>query len=295
MKRPDLTIKQILEWLDAYHKRWGKWPRRGSGRVRESPNEDTWMAIHMALRNGLRGLPGGSSLIRLLAQQRGARNRLATPPLSVEQILAWADAYHRRTGRWPINTSGSIPGTVGETWRTVDKALRRGTRGLRGRSSLFLVLARHRGLRPGRRRPPLSIKQIMAWADDHHRRTGRWPTSVSGPVAVAKGETWGALELALREGYRGLPAGLSLHRLFVEQRGALAVARHAPLTESKILSWADAHRRRTGRLPIVLSGVIPETGGTWQGVDQALRVGCRGLPGGSSLFQLLRKHGRLDG
>jgi len=27
----------------------------------------------------------------------------------------------------------------------------------------------------GARKPPLSIKQILAWADAHHKRTGEWP------------------------------------------------------------------------------------------------------------------------
>jgi hypothetical protein len=32
--------------------------------------------------------------------------------LSMAQILNWADAYHRRTGRWPRSNSGHIYGTA---------------------------------------------------------------------------------------------------------------------------------------------------------------------------------------
>src|SRR5947207_992133 len=34
--------------------------------------------------------------------------------LSIEQILAWADAYHQRTGRSPTCRSGAIPEAPGE-------------------------------------------------------------------------------------------------------------------------------------------------------------------------------------
>src|SRR5262249_46305900 len=63
---------------------------------------------------GGRGLPGGSSLARLLARRRRARNPAGLPPLSAEEILAWADRFHDRTGRWPRVRSGPIPGTAGE-------------------------------------------------------------------------------------------------------------------------------------------------------------------------------------
>ncbi len=62
---------------------------------------ETWMAVNDALCRGLRGLPGGSSLAQLLAEEYGARNSRGLPPLSEQQSLAWADAWHERTGEWP--------------------------------------------------------------------------------------------------------------------------------------------------------------------------------------------------
>ena len=62
-----------------------------------------------------------------------------------------------------------------------------------------------------------------------------------------------------------------------------------PRTVPDLLRWADAHRRRTGRWPNQVAGPIPEAPGeTWGGVHNALRDGRRGLPGGSSLDQVLR-------
>jgi hypothetical protein len=71
----------------------------------------------------------------------------------------------------------------------------------------------------GRPAPPLRIGQILAWADRHRRRAGRWPTAASGPVAGAPGETWSALDKALRRGGRGLPDVESLSRLLRRERG----------------------------------------------------------------------------
>ncbi len=63
--------------------------------------DETWKIVDAALRSGLRGLPGESSLAQLLAKKRGVRNHLALPPLRPKKILVWADAHFARTGRWP--------------------------------------------------------------------------------------------------------------------------------------------------------------------------------------------------
>src|SRR5437764_60254 len=64
--------------------------------------------------------------------------------------------------------------------------------------------------------------------------------------------------------------------------------RRRPLTIREILAWASAHREATGKWPTVSSGrVLAARFEIWQGIDQALRLGLRDLPGGSSLAQLL--------
>jgi hypothetical protein len=71
------------------------------------------------------------------------------------------------------------------------------------------------------------------------------------------------------------------------------LARKPPLTEAQILSWADAHRARTGRWPSWKGGrVHGAPGETWRNLNQALRLGLRGLPGGDTLLRLLRRSGR---
>jgi hypothetical protein len=214
---PPLTVPQILAWADDYHRRTGRWPCAGSGPVLSQPGEE-WEHINRALRQGKRGLPGGTSLARLLAQSRGARNRALLPRLTEDQIVGWAQAYCRRHGHWPRHRREEIPEAPGELWCNLDNALRRGGRGLPGGSSLHDLLCRRCGLRRRRAAPPLTVEQVLAWADAHHARTGRWPHAMSGPVPEAPGESWRAVNLALWQGHRGLPGGTSLSRLLDEHR-----------------------------------------------------------------------------
>jgi hypothetical protein len=133
--------------------------------------------------------------------------------LTVEQILAWADEHHARTGQWPRHRSGPVPAAPGATWAAVNMMLWQGSRGLPGGDSLARLLARERVAADPRNRPRLTVKQILAWAAAHRRRTGRWPGVLSGPIPEAPGEKWGAVNLALYRGFRGLPGGDSLARL----------------------------------------------------------------------------------
>jgi hypothetical protein len=288
MRKPDLSLPQILGWIDSFHERTGKWPRKDSGAIPGALDE-TWQAVEMALRNGNRGLSGRSSLAQLLFEQRGVRNRMKLPRLTEEQILAWMESHYQRTGMWPTHESGPILDAPGEQWRGVDRALRRGRRGLPAGSSLSHLLAEYRQIKVHRRRAPLTVGQILSWIDAYRVRTGQWPTMYSGPIAEAKGETWMMVHVALRRGKRGLPGGSSLARLLLEQRGVRPL-RFPPLNLEQIQAWAEAHRERTGEWPNRTSGLIPEAPReTWLAVDKALRNGLRGLPGGSSLSRVLRQ------
>jgi hypothetical protein len=287
---PELTVKQILAWADAYFAAGRRWPKKEAGRIPGSIGE-TWMRVHSALQKGYRGLPGGSSLARLLAEQRGVRNHMALPQLSRAQILTWADAHYRRTGSWPRSDSGRVTDARDENWSALSDALERGRRGLAGGSSLAALLAEERGVRNRKNLPPFRIRAILAWADAHQRRTGRWPTHLSGAIVEAPGETWGAIDSALWKGLRGLPGRDTLARLLERRRGVRNRRRLPHLTIARILAWADAHQARTGRRPTYKSGPIPGSNGeTWAAVQAALRVGCRGLPGGDTLAAVFARY-----
>ncbi len=297
--RPRLSFRKILAWADAHHRRTGCWPKLESGPIVNAPPE-TWTAIDLALKRGHRGLRRGYTLASLLAKRRGAPYRKTLQRFTKRGILAWADAHHRRNGRWPSLLSGPIPEAPGATWKRVEGALNKGQRGLPGGDSLSRLLKRNNRLplldQWGRRqhRPPLLIPQILTWADEHYRRTNKWPRNNSGPIAGIS-ESWTGVNVALSKGGRGLRGGSSLAKLLEEHRGRRRKDHPPRLTVRKVLAWADAYHRVHGCWPSRMSGPIPESpGDSWLTIDGVLYNGSRGQPGGNTLLKLLHRRGRIS-
>jgi hypothetical protein len=139
---PHLSEEQVLAWADIHFAAQGNWPTERSGPI--PGTKEKWMAVANAMRVGLRGFRRGSSLAQLLARRRGMRRKgMRLPPLKERQILAWARAFFKTTGRRPSTGDGPIAQSPGDTWRTVDAALRAGGRGLQCRSSLRKLLHKH--------------------------------------------------------------------------------------------------------------------------------------------------------
>jgi hypothetical protein len=220
--------------------------------------------------------------------------KMRRPPLTIAQILAWAAAHHRRTGKWPHLHSGRIVGKPDQTWFGVDRALRRGFRGLAGGNTLARLLAKELEVRNRSNLPQLTPEQIVQWAEAHFQRTGRWPTRLSGPVVEAPGERWEAVEGALRAGHRGLSGGSSLARLLLES-GRKRHGKLLPgLSVEQISAWAEAHYQQEGKWPNLFSGRVrqaPEE--SWWAINRALVNGLRGLPGGRTLARFLRRYSNL--
>ena len=139
-KRRPIQVKDVLVWADAYHARHGTWPTFSSGEI--PGTVWNWLRIDSWLRHGRRGLRGGTSLVKFLGKHRGIRVS-RWPNLSEKQILAWARAHYRATGRWPSRNSGTIAEAPGNTWNAVNQALVNGARGLPGGSSLAELLRGH--------------------------------------------------------------------------------------------------------------------------------------------------------
>ena len=86
-RKPPLHVARLLAWADDHLEQTGKYPHAESGPVLAAPAED-WGAINQALLGGLRGLPGGDSVARLLQRERGRPHRLDQARLT-EAIRAW--------------------------------------------------------------------------------------------------------------------------------------------------------------------------------------------------------------
>jgi len=226
-----------------------------------------------------------------LAEHRGRRNRLGLVSLTLEQILAWIDRHFARTGAWPRVGDGPILDAPGESWNGINRALRRGRRGLAAGSSLAGLLDAQRGTNKAKSHAPLDLDTVLVWADAFRVRHGTWPNVDSGVIPESSGDTWNAVNAALRAGSRGLPGGGSLAEVLAECRGARNRAELPALNVEQILIWADAHRARHGKWPTQKSGAVDDAPGeTWGGINHSLKDGRRGLPGGSSLPKLLDQH-----
>jgi hypothetical protein len=312
VQRNWLTVEQIRAWGEAHRAATGQWPGPRSGAVAVAPGE-TWQNINQALSKGCRGLPGGTTLNDLFGDAARHRPARGWPRVCIPEILAWADAHHAATGRWPTTNSGPVrDAPYALNWSAVQRALVRGYRGLPGGQTLARLLEEERGYTPrmsakavraraaklrrlmaargGRvRRDTLSAQQILEAAEAHHAATGRWPSRLSGPIAAIPGDTWYTVNRALVLGLRGLPGGSSLARLMAEQLPAYSRV----LTVEAIVAWGEAHHARHGRWPTRKSGpVIGALGEKWPNLEEALRTGGRGLPAGLSLARLFA--GRKD-
>ena len=289
LKAPVFTIKQILRWADQHKRKTGEWPVAESGPI-VGVRHEKWANVQAALSQGTRGLPGGDSLSRLLERERGVRNRLNAQKLTIRKILAWVDAHQQNHGEWPTVEDRRDP-AAGENWNAINAALKRGSRGLTGGSSLAKLLAKKRGVRRGRHASRLTVIMIAEWAKSHHRRTGKWPTLSSGLVDGTS-ERWNNLDQLLAKGLRGLPGGQRLASVLADYCGVRNHLNIPDLTLEQILKWADEHHARTGSFPTKKSGDVFGTEENWSKIDTSLKVGNRGLPGGSSLAKLLDKHRR---
>ena len=106
-------------------------------------------------------LPRGLSLRKVLVKYRRASFTTVYRPLTIPQILAWADEHHKQTGKWPGVYSGRVCAATDETWLGISQALRVGCRGLPAGNSLPRLLAECRGARTQRGRPRLTVKPIL--------------------------------------------------------------------------------------------------------------------------------------
>jgi hypothetical protein len=226
-----------------------------------------------------------------MAKKKTAKPRLRKSRLTIQQILAWADAHHRRTKKWPRRNSGRVVGGKGEQWQAVDESLRQGYRGLKGDSSLAQLLAKRRNARNRAALPKLTDETILKWADAHFRRNKKWPIRFSGRIVDSPGDTWQAVHEALQKGCRGVRKRMTLAQFLSKKRNVRYMRGQPNLTERKILAWADRHHLRKRKWPTARSGRVTKYE-SWAAINQSLRRGYRGLRGGRSLAELLDKHRR---
>ncbi len=272
-------------------------PNRDSGPIETAPGE-TWGAVDSAFCRRTRGLacseyPSLSEYLRFNFDGNNMRRPTSKkasrkPHLTVPEVLRLADSFYAAHGRWPDDRSGPVSATSRETWGGISKALCLGQRGLPHTGGIATLLAQQRGKRMRAEPPPLNVDAIIAWAQAHNRRMGKWPIHSSGPIPESPGDSWNSVYRAFKEGRRGMIEGSSLADLLRARCGATFRRDKPVLSIKQILTWADAHYAANGRYPHRNTGIVkasPEF--TWAQIDTALRDGTMSLPSGLSISRLL--------
>ena len=148
---PRLQCKQILAWVDAFHRREGTWPNQNSGPIpeRRARTGERWMKPFALDRAGFES--GLASPVLSPRNAAFATGRICRGSL-MRRIWSWAKKHHQRTGRWPTGESGPVVDAPGETWKGIHVALRHGCRGFPVGHSPARLLAAKRGVKPRTRR-----------------------------------------------------------------------------------------------------------------------------------------------
>ena len=284
---PLLSIPQILAWADAYHHRKGQWPNKESGPVAEAPAEN-WNTINAALRIGRRGLRGGLTLAKLLAECRGYQPAQAAAQLPPDSGV----------GRRALSADGGL----------ADGRLR----SARGRAERELVADRScSASRPAR-------PAVAAVAGPVPRETPRQvpphdSAAALGRASAGMGQrappSHGAMAVErFRGGGRGPHRALEYDQLFAAQGPSRAAGgaypdqaigrtpRPSPAGQETACGPANPG---LGRLAPKVHGEMAHVGlrprgnapgETWRAVNTALLRGLRGLQCHISLARLLESH-----
>jgi hypothetical protein len=201
-------------------------------------------------------------------------------PLTEELILEAIEVFRAENeGRFPTQRTAGFPTAVAPSWALVNEALSKGHRGLPGGSSLA-DLIRRAFPEDRREKADLDERVIRGWLERWKAEHGEFPTRDAGEVPYAPGETWGAVDRALRDGLRELGGGSSLAKLVGQVSGRTT----RELTLELVETWVRAFVETNGRAPRKSDeheGLPP--GERWEAIDAALRRGTRRLPGGESL------------
>jgi hypothetical protein len=113
------------------------------------------------------------------------------------------DRLHRAgwsVGETCFGQRWQVDGTIGENrllavGASQSEAWYRATRSRCGSWACWRRPARNEEPMPPSK-APLTISQILAWADDHRRLAGRWPHGKTVPVQANPAETWDGINTA---------------------------------------------------------------------------------------------------
>lgn len=196
------------------------------------------------------------------------------PVISIEQLRQAVEAYRRAHGRFPIaDDEQALPDLA---WKTIDRRLRDGHRGLPGATSLSKWLDE---TYPAERYvAPYSSASMRAWVVAHREANGgAFPHVASGEIPGAN-RTWMDVNDALRKRQLAFTKCGSLSAWLDDQFPLDRKRKAALLTADLIINLVEAYRaEHDGAFPYRESGKVAGLNMTWTQLDNALRQGGKSL------------------
>lgn len=281
-----ISLEDVHAELWDFYQREGDWPSAFSGEIERFGI--SYKHLNQYLLVGTRGLPGRSSVYReceKVAAAKGVSIRAFSrddSPLTVEMVRDAIRQFNEEHKRFPVKAEvGMSP--LGFTWQTLNFYLRTGYRGLPGGSTLTKEVEEVRkelGLAFPKPTRPL----VLAAIREYREKTGKFPVRTTKGVVPGLGIVWGSLNGQLLRGVLG--EELTLGQLVEEVRasdGFIPGARKDSLSVDAVREAIREFFRTHGVRPNRTTKLPNSLGMAWSTLQNALKRGDRGLPGGSSL------------
>jgi len=300
-----LRVAEIIQsaW-DEYHETGIRPTVAGDYPIQHGPlagTRLTWAAVYLALKNGYHGLKPSQNLPDILTRA-GLPAYEFTGTLTYLDILTSGLEEYNETGRRPVHSDkgpiqyGPLKDT-GLSWAGVNHSLLEGRHGLSKDDGMSLAeFFELSGIPSAKFRGELFYLDIMWELLEHFRATGkRLSTDDKTPLERGSlkgtGMTGQKLYLAFENASHGLCGLYSLSEL-QDLLGISGGQYKGHLTHSVIAETCWAVYDHTGQRLSLKStdpiefGPLAGSGLTGKKINDALRLGFHGLPGGDSLSKL---------
>ncbi len=224
--------------------------------------------------NGRRNFPEKITIIDFLKRERNAYYITKREDLTLDRIWEWAQEHFEENGKWPTQYSGVVASKPDETWRNINSAFGKGSRGLSSEYSVARLIKERAGLDKD-----IPISELLKWCDNHFKEKGKYPRCTQDIIPNSGGLRWKQLDSLMRSGSRGFAKGTTLRKFLVKHRGERDMKNLPDLSEKRIKELLLAYYEKHNQWPKSSSEEIadPETKDSWQKISYAFVHGKRGL------------------
>lgn len=220
-RKPTLSEDGIRELIQNFIARHGRKPQKTDGLIEHHEGNLSWQIIDRRLRDGNKGLSGGSSLAIFSETHFGIRDQVKIPEVSLDLIRFYIQKHFAKYKKYPTSKSGKIEFAEGElkgiSWHSVNQAIKAGKTSLPKGSTLADYIQSEFGVTNPKNPKLLSEEIVLSWIQKFIDKNGKKPNVNDGVIEFADSIfpalTWRLLNNCLSKGRRGFSGGSSLAKL----------------------------------------------------------------------------------